>query len=140
MNELAKEMEEYKVVRDNGNTTPWMNLETFLNHRMDTPFDCILKRISGKVSIYESNKAQQLYTRDEVETKIEKDRQKWVETIGNQEMNLAALQTRADHMEQVILKVSNWLVCAAIASPEDMAQSFPEMLAACNEVLSEAKN
>lgn len=36
----------------------------------------------------------------------------------------AKLAVRAPEMAELLNRISNWLVCAPIATPEDMAQSF----------------
>lgn len=44
-----------------------------------------------------------------------------------------------EKMKEALGKISNWLVCAAITTPEDMAESFGEMLQTSEEALTASK-
>lgn len=48
--------------------------------------------------------------------------------VGKKYIPLKTPTSTYDTMRTTLEKVESWLVCAAIASPEDMAQSIPEML------------
>lgn len=50
-----------------------------------------------------------------------------------------ALASERDTAVKALNTIHSWLVCAAIASPEDMAQSFPEMCKIAGDVLEKAK-
>lgn len=51
-------------------------------------------------------------------------------------MNRSAAQTARDALSAI----SNWLVCHAIASPEDMAQSFEEMRQKADDAIAALDN
>jgi hypothetical protein len=38
------------------------------------------------------------------------------------------LRGRIQHLESIINEVHSWAVCAAIATPDDMAQNFPRIV------------
>ena len=52
----------------------------------------------------------------------------------------ARLIAAAPELLAALNEVNNWLVCAAIASPEDMAQSFPHMQAVADAAIAKATN
>lgn len=51
---------------------------------------------------------------------------------------LSAKRAAAEDMYEALNTIDNWLVCAAIASPEDMAQSFASMHDAAANALTKA--
>jgi hypothetical protein len=51
----------------------------------------------------------------------------------------ARLIAAAPEMLTALDKIHSWLVTAAIASPQDMAQSFPEMERIASEALAKTK-
>lgn len=50
----------------------------------------------------------------------------------------ARLIAAAPDLLAALNEINNWLVCAAIASPEDMAQSFPHMQAVADAAIAKA--
>jgi hypothetical protein len=57
--------------------------------------------------------------------------------VGKKYIPLTTPASAYDAMKTTLEKVESWLVCAAIASPEDMAQSIPEMLELVSNTLRE---
>ncbi len=47
--------------------------------------------------------------------------------------------TAQDELVAALDEIEGWLVCAAISSPQDMAQSFPKMLDLVQSALKKAK-
>lgn len=50
----------------------------------------------------------------------------------------ARLMSKAPDMAELLNEISNWLVCSAIATPEDMAQSFEPFQKQIDELLVKA--
>lgn len=61
-----------------------------------------------------------------------------VEDYNARQRANANLIACAPEMMELLNDIRNWLVCACIATPEDMAQSFPHFQQEINELLNKA--
>lgn len=50
---------------------------------------------------------------------------------------IASMLNKVDNLKAALNEVNNWLVCAPIASAEDMAQSFTHMQNVCQGALDD---
>lgn len=48
-------------------------------------------------------------------------------SVRGYEIQIADLNAQRDELLEALKEIDRWLVCACIATPEDMAQSFPHM-------------